>query len=97
LQYGGIKRHSFSGLLVLNVTWGGKTFAGVLVDSSNQLTQRFVHWFETVIDLMCLDSSLALHFSDYSFHVHHPVNQDDRHLLAHAMASDFSVAWPFSQ
>jgi hypothetical protein len=25
------------------------------------------------------------------FWVHHVVNQDDRHLLAHAMASDFSV------
>jgi hypothetical protein len=32
-------------------------------------------------------------FSDYSFWVHHLVNQDDRQLLAHAMASDFSVAW----
>jgi hypothetical protein len=31
-------------------------------------------------------------FSDYSFLVHHPVNQDDRHLLARAMASNFSVA-----
>jgi hypothetical protein len=30
-------------------------------------------------------------FSDYSFRVHHLVNRDDRHLLAHAMASDFSV------
>jgi hypothetical protein len=25
--------------------------------------------------------------------VHHLVKRDDRHLLAHAMASDFSVAW----
>jgi hypothetical protein len=32
---------------------------------------------------------LALHFSDYSFLVHHLVNRDDRQLLAHAMASDF--------
>jgi hypothetical protein len=32
-------------------------------------------------------------FFDYSFHVHHPVNREDRHLLSHAMASDFSVAW----
>jgi hypothetical protein len=32
-------------------------------------------------------------FSDYSFRVHHLVNQDNRQLLAHAMASDFSVAW----
>jgi hypothetical protein len=37
--------------------------------------------------------SLAPHFSDYSFLVHKHVNQDDQHLLAHAMASDFSVAW----
>jgi hypothetical protein len=32
-------------------------------------------------------------FSHYSFWVHHLVNWDDRHLLAHAMASDFSAAW----
>jgi hypothetical protein len=32
-------------------------------------------------------------FSDYSFWVHRLVNWDGRHLLAHAMASDFSVAW----
>jgi hypothetical protein len=36
---------------------------------------------------------LALHFFDYSLRVHHLINRDDRHLLAHAMASDFSVAW----
>jgi hypothetical protein len=29
-------------------------------------------------------------FSDNSFSVHHPVSRDDRHLLARAMASDFS-------
>jgi hypothetical protein len=34
-------------------------------------------------------------FPDYSFWVHLPVNWDDWHLLAHAMASDFSVAWKF--
>jgi hypothetical protein len=34
-------------------------------------------------------------FSDYSLWVHHSVNWDDRHLRAHAMASDFSVAWQF--
>jgi hypothetical protein len=27
------------------------------------------------------------------FGVHHLVNRDDRHLLAHAIASDFSVTW----
>jgi hypothetical protein len=32
-------------------------------------------------------------FSDYSFWVHHLVNQDGQQLLAHAMASDFSVTW----
>jgi hypothetical protein len=36
-------------------------------------------------------------FSNYSFWVHHPVNCDDQHLLAHAMASDFTVAWQYSQ
>jgi hypothetical protein len=30
---------------------------------------------------------LALPFFHYSFHVHHPVNWDDWHLLPHAMAS----------
>jgi hypothetical protein len=45
----------------------------------------------------CFSSSSAPHFSDYSIWVHHPVNQDDRQLLAHAMASDFSVAWQFSR
>jgi hypothetical protein len=34
---------------------------------------------------------------DYYFLVHHPVNQDDRHLLVCAMASDFLVTWQFSQ
>jgi hypothetical protein len=34
-------------------------------------------------------------FSYYSFWVHQPVNRDVQHLLAHAMASDFSVAWQF--
>jgi hypothetical protein len=32
-------------------------------------------------------------FLFFSFRVHHLVNRDDRHLLAHAMASDFSVTW----
>jgi hypothetical protein len=37
-------------------------------------------------------------FSNYFFLVvHHPVNWDDRHLLAHAMASDFTVARQVSQ
>jgi hypothetical protein len=35
-----------------------------------------------------------LFYYDYSFLVHHPVNRDDQHLLAHAMASDFTVTWP---
>jgi hypothetical protein len=35
-------------------------------------------------------------FSNYSLIVHHPVNRDDRHLLAHAMASNFTVAWQYS-
>jgi hypothetical protein len=32
-------------------------------------------------------------FFQLFFLVHHLVDRDDRHLLAHAMASDFSVAW----
>jgi hypothetical protein len=32
-------------------------------------------------------------FSYYSFLVNHPVKQDDRHLIAHAMAFDSTVAW----
>jgi hypothetical protein len=35
--------------------------------------------------------------SDYYFLVHHPVNRDEWHILAHAMASDFTVTWQFSQ
>jgi hypothetical protein len=34
--------------------------------------------------------------SDYSFLVLHSVNRGDRHLLAHAMASDLTVTWQFS-
>jgi hypothetical protein len=52
--------------------------------------------FLGVSDPLCLFSSLALHFSNYCFLVHH-VNQDDWHHLAHAMASDFTVAWQYSQ
>jgi hypothetical protein len=38
---------------------------------------------------LCLSSSSALLFSNYSFWVHHLVHQDDQQLLAYAMASDF--------
>jgi hypothetical protein len=47
--------------------------------------------FFLVSDPMFLSSPSALHFSNYSFLVHHPVNWDDWHLLARAMASDFTV------
>jgi hypothetical protein len=33
--------------------------------------------------------------TDYSFCIPHPVNRDDQHLLAHALASDISVTWQF--
>jgi hypothetical protein len=42
-------------------------------------------------------SSSDIHFQGYSFLAHHPVNLDGRHLLAHAAASNFSVARQFSQ
>jgi hypothetical protein len=41
--------------------------------------------------------SCAPIFYNYYFLVHHPVNPDDQRLLAHAMASDFTAAWQFSQ
>jgi hypothetical protein len=52
-----------------------------------------------VSDPLCLSfySSTALHFFLFFFSCPHPVNRDDWHLLAHAMASDFIVAWQFSQ
>jgi hypothetical protein len=42
--------------------------------------------FWGVSDPLCLTSSSDLHFFNYSVRVHHPVNRDDWHLLAHAMA-----------
>jgi hypothetical protein len=44
------------------------------------------------VPLLLLGPSL---FSNSSFWVNHPVNREDQHLLAHAMASDFSVTWQF--
>jgi hypothetical protein len=35
---------------------------------------------------LCLSSTSVLHFSDCSFWVYQPINRDDWHLLAHAMA-----------
>jgi hypothetical protein len=58
--------------------------------------QVLTHFLDAVFwasDPLCLSPSLALHFSNYSFLVPHPVNCDDRHLLAHAMGSDYTVAW----
>jgi hypothetical protein len=53
--------------------------------------------FLVVRDPLCLSSSLTRHFSNYFFCVNHPVNRDDQQLLAQAIASDFTVAWQFSQ
>jgi hypothetical protein len=36
-------------------------------------------------------------FFQYSFLLHKLVNRDDQHLLAHAIASDFTVTRQFSQ
>jgi hypothetical protein len=44
-----------------------------------------------------LSSSFGLHFFPLFFLVRNPANWNDRHLLAHAMASDFPVAWQFYQ
>jgi hypothetical protein len=34
--------------------------------------------------------AILIFFQLFFFRIHHPVNRDDRHLLAHAMTSDFS-------
>jgi hypothetical protein len=58
---------------------------------TESLTQCVCLFF-WVSDPLCLSSYSALHFFPiYSFWVHHLVNRDERHLLAHAMASDFSA------
>jgi hypothetical protein len=36
LVHNGIKICSFSGVLVVNVTWRGKTYVGTLLDSTKQ-------------------------------------------------------------
>jgi hypothetical protein len=59
-------------------------------DSTDVLVGYFFFWGGGGRDSFCPSSS-ALHFSKYSFRIHRPVNWDDRHLLAHAMACDFSV------
>jgi hypothetical protein len=53
--------------------------------------------FLGVSDPLCLSSSSALDFFWLFFLCPPPFNQDDWQLLAHAMASDLSVAWQCSQ
>jgi hypothetical protein len=60
----------------------------------NLTTENDFFW---VSNPLCLSSSSTLHFCQLFFLVHHLDNRDDQHLLAHAMASDFSVAWQCSQ
>jgi nitrate reductase NapE component len=97
----------------LTLTFRRKKFsilANIYPCSKRGLTSNSIVLFLFVCLFVCLSvcflgsatpcvfsSSLALHFFHYSFSVHHPVNRDDRHLRAHAMASDFSVACQFSQ
>jgi hypothetical protein len=61
--------------------------------STSPAMSLLVSPFLWVSDPLCLSSSSALLYSDYSLRVHPPANRDDRHLLAHAMASDFSSYW----
>jgi hypothetical protein len=44
-----------------------------------------------------LSLSSSLHFPIFFFLVYHIVNRDVWHLLAQAMASDFTTAWQVSQ
>jgi hypothetical protein len=46
---------------------------------------------------LSFSSSSALHFLQLLFLCPPPFNRDDQQLLARGMASDFSVAWQFSQ
>jgi hypothetical protein len=65
-----------------------KIFSADFVDKFWREILKVLFW---VSDPLCLSSSLALHFVPIIlFRVHLLVNRDDRHLLAHAMASDFS-------
>jgi hypothetical protein len=56
-----------------------------------------VEVFSRVNNPLRLSSSLASVLLSFFGVAHHPVNRDDRHLLAHALASDFTVACQFSQ
>jgi hypothetical protein len=61
----------------------------------SRVVEKFLFILQVVFfvsDTLCLSSSSALHFFRIFFSGP-PVNRDDRHLLAHAMASDFSAAW----
>jgi hypothetical protein len=49
-----------------------------------------------VSDPLCISSSSAPYFFQLFFS-RHPVHRDDRHLLAHAVASDFPVTWQWAQ
>jgi hypothetical protein len=51
------------------------------------VTFDIVSFFGSVTPCASRPPQLSI-FADYSFRVHHPVNLGDRHLLAHAMASD---------
>jgi hypothetical protein len=62
-----------------------------------KLMEIFIYSFWASNPLRLFSSSSVLHFAKYSFLVHHPVNLDNQHLLVHALASDFTVAWQFSQ
>jgi hypothetical protein len=76
---------AMSGLPPALAAAAGKTF---------QFSAPFFGGLRPLVPLLLLGPPL---FSNYSFCFHHPVNQDDWHLLAHAMASDFSIIWQFSQ
>jgi hypothetical protein len=61
-----------------------------LLHDQHDLAARVVFWSSTPCASPRPWPSI---FPIILFGVHHPVNQDDQHLLAHAMASDISVAW----
>jgi hypothetical protein len=78
-----VLRQFFDSQVASKENLGAKTFVRKLIFFLGGGSQR------PLVPLLFLGPPF---FPSYSFWVHHPVNRDARHILAHAMAPDFSVA-----
>jgi hypothetical protein len=80
---------NYSFLVHLPVNWDDRHLLAHAMDSDFTVTlMGDCFWSATPCALLLLGPP----FFPLFFLVHHPVNCDDLHLLAHAMASDFTVA-----